>query len=228
MSDGNEAPLHPITPRTLLLDLDGTLVDSLPDLAASLNRLMAARGMAPFAREAVAGMVGDGVRALLDRAFAARGGDPGPRDMADFLADYGAHLADATRPYPGVGAALGRLRAAGWRVAVCTNKPEGLARGVLHATGLLAAIDAVGGGDSFAVRKPDPGHLRATLARAGGATDRAVMAGDHRNDILAAHGAGVKAIFAAWGYGPPAIAAGADAVAEDFAELADLAVRLLA
>lgn len=214
--------------RTLLLDLDGTLVDSVPDLAAALNRLMVARGLAPFALPEVARMVGDGVRALLERAFTARGGTPDARDLADFMADYAAHLADATHPYPGAAAALDRLGAAGWQIAVCTNKPEALARGVLAATGLLPAIAAIGGGDSFAVRKPDPGHLLATLARAGGDPARAVMAGDHRNDILAARGAGLPAIFAAWGYGPLTMAEGAAAIAQDFHELAGIALRLRA
>ena len=212
--------------RTLLLDLDGTLVDSVPDLAASLARLFAARGLAPLPPADVAPMVGDGVRVLLARAFAARGGAPEERDLADYMEDYGAHLADATRPYPGAPAALTRLRAAGWRIAVCTNKPEALARGVLAQTGLAALIDAIGGGDSFPVRKPDPEHLRATLARAGGEAARAVMAGDHRNDVVAAHGAGVPAIFAAWGYGAPAMAEGADAIARNFDELATIASRL--
>ena len=150
---------------------------SVPDLAASLARLFAARGLAPLPQAAVAAMVGDGVRVLLARAFAARGGAPDERDLADYMDDYGAHLADATRPYPGAAATLTRLRAAGWRVAVCTNKPEALARGVLAATGLMKLIDAIGGGDSFPVRKPDPEHLRATLARAGGDAAQAVMVG---------------------------------------------------
>jgi len=146
--------------------------------------------------------------------------------MADFMDDYAAHVADATRPYPGAEAALARLRAAGWAVAVCTNKPEALAHGVLAGTGLAKLVDTVGGGDSFAVRKPDPGHLLATLARAGGTPGGAVMAGDHRNDVLSARGAGIPAVFAAWGYGPPAMAEGADAIAADFPELAEIALRL--
>ena len=214
-------------PRTLLLDLDGTLVDSVPDLAASLNRLMASRGQPPFAQDAVALMVGDGVRVLLERAFAARGGAVESCDVAAFMADYGAHLADATRPFPGAAEAIATLRTDGWRIAVCSNKPEALARGVLEGTGLAALIDAVGGGDSFPVRKPDPWHLVATLARAGGAAERAVMVGDHRNDVVAAHGAGMPAVFAAWGYGPPAMAAGAEAIAASFAELPAIARRLL-
>ena len=212
---------------TLLLDLDGTLVDSAPDLAACLNRLLASRGFAPLAPTAVVAMIGDGVGMLLQRGFAARDAVPDAQALADFMADYAAHLADATRPYPGAAAALARLRGAGWRLGVCTNKPEALARGVLAATGLLPAIAAIGGGDSFPVRKPDPGHLRATLARAGGDPARAVMAGDHRNDILAARGAGLPSVFAAWGYGTPEMAAGADAIAAGFAHLPGLVMRLL-
>lgn len=212
--------------RTLLLDLDGTLVDSVPDLAASLNRLMAARGLPPFAMPEVAGMVGDGVRVLLARAFAARGGAPDAQDLDAFMTDYAAHLTDATRPYPGAATALERLRGAGWSIAVCTNKPEALARGVLDGTGLLPLVSAIGGGDSFPVRKPDPGHLRATLARAGGDAAAALMAGDHRNDIHAARAAGIPAVFAAWGYGAPGMEDGADAVAADFAELTEIALRL--
>jgi phosphoglycolate phosphatase len=214
-------------PRTLLLDLDGTLVDTVPDLASSLNRLMTAHGLRPFAGQEVALMVGDGVRVLLERAFAARGGAPEARDLDGFMADYGAHLADASRPFPGAAAALAELRAEGWGMAVCTNKPEAMARGVLAGAGLAPLIDAIGGGDSFPVRKPDPGHLLATLTRAGGAADGAVMVGDHRNDVVAAHGAGMPAVFAAWGYGPPATAEGAEAIARSFAELPALVRRLL-
>jgi phosphoglycolate phosphatase len=213
--------------RCLVLDLDGTLVDSAPDLAAALNRLMAARDLPPFTLPEVARMVGDGVRALLERAFAARDGVPDAQALRDYMADYAAHVADATRPYPGVAATLEALAARGWRLAVCTNKPEALAHAVLSATGLAGFFAAVGGGDSFPARKPDPAHLLATLAAAGAAPGGAVMAGDHRNDILAATGAGVPCIFAAWGYGPAAMGAGAAAVAGSFGELVGLAERLL-
>ncbi len=202
--------------RCLVLDLDGTLVDSAPDIAASLNRLMEARGLAPFPLAEVTAMVGDGVQVLLDRAFAARGVAADAAALAGFSADYGANCAVATRPYPGAAAALAGMAAAGWRFAVCTNKPEAMARAILAATGLAGPIAAVGGGDSFPVRKPDPAHLLATLAAAGADPARAVMLGDHRNDILAARGAGVPAVFAAWGYGPPAMSDGAKAVAPDF------------
>jgi phosphoglycolate phosphatase len=213
--------------RTLLLDLDGTLVDSVPDLAAALNRLMQARGLAAFDLAAVARMVGDGVAALLARAFATRAAVQDAAALPDFLADYTAHAADATRPFPGVEAGLDRLAAGGWRLAVCTNKPEAAARALLRALRLESRFAAIGGGDSFPVRKPDPAHLLATLAAAGGAPARALMAGDHHNDVAAGAGAGIPCIFAAWGYGPAAMAAGAAATAASFAELVIQAERLL-
>ena len=129
---------------------------------------------------------------------------------------------------PGVAEGLRALACEGWRLAVCTNKPEAAARTLLSALGLAPYLAAVGGGDSFAVRKPDPRHLLATLAAAGGIAARAVMGGDHANDVAAARGAGLPCIFAAWGYGPPAMSAGAVAVARDFTELATIARLLLA
>jgi phosphoglycolate phosphatase len=206
--------------RTLLLDLDGTLVDTVPDIAAALNRLMMSRGLALFDFHATAAMVGDGVAVLVNRAFAARGVVPDERALADFSADYGAHAAIASRPYPGVPELLRDLSAAGWRLAICTNKPVAAASALLEALDLMPLLCAIGGGDSFPVRKPDPAHLLATLAAAGGDVASAIMVGDHANDIAAAKGAGVKSVFVTWGYGPITMAAGADAVVHDIAELA--------
>jgi phosphoglycolate phosphatase len=216
-----------IVTRTLLLDLDGTLVHSVPDLAAALNRLMRPRGLAGFSHAETAAMVGDGVAKLVERALAARGLPPDAAAVATFSADYGAHAADESRPYPGVADALRSLAEEGWRLAVCTNKPEAAARAVLGALGLADCFAAIGGGDSFPVRKPDPAHLLATLQAAGGEAAYAVMAGDHANDVAAAGAAGVACIFAAWGYGPPSMAAGAVAVAQNFPEMAAIARRLL-
>lgn len=213
--------------RTLLLDLDGTLVHSVPDLAAALNRLMRARGLAGLTHSETALMVGDGVARLVERAFAARRLDPDAAAVAEFSADYGANAAVETRAYPGVAQGLRSLAGDGWRLAVCTNKPEAIARSLLAALELEPLFAAIGGGDSFPLRKPDPRHLLATLRAAGGEPGRAVMAGDHANDITAARGAGLPCIFAAWGYGPPAMADGAAAVAESFSELTAIARRLL-
>ena len=197
-------------------------MDSVPDLAAALNRLMAARGLAAFSRAEVTAMVGDGAAALVARAFAARDRVQDGAALDDFLADYTANTAVETHLFPGVEAGLARLAAAGWRLAVCTNKPEAAARALLAALGIDGVFAAVGGGDSYPVRKPDPAHLLATLAQAGGTVAGAVMAGDHHNDVAAARGAGVPCIFAAWGYGPLAMGDGA-AVAADFDELVSLA-----
>jgi phosphoglycolate phosphatase len=217
---------EPVKP-TLLLDLDGTLIDSAPDLAAALNRLMARHGLALFSREETASMVGDGVRRLVERAFAARGSVPNERDLASFAADYGRNCAVETRPYPDVAKTLRALRQSGWRLAVCTNKLEAAARQVLAAFGLAELFNAIGGGDSFPVRKPDPAHVLATLRASGGVRERAVLAGDHRNDVLAAHGAGLPCVFADWGYGTAEMKAQADAVAARFADLPEAAARLL-
>ena len=212
---------------TLLLDLDGTLVDSVPDLAAALNRLMAARDLAPFSAAETARMVGDGIAALVACAFAARGQTADAQAIAAYAADYAVRSAVASRLYPGVAETLAELDAEGWRLAVCTNKPEATARALLDTLGIGTRFAAVGGGDSFPVRKPDPAHLLATLAAAGGTVARAVMAGDHANDLVAARGAGIPGIFAAWGYGPPEIGRTASAVAHHFTELPSLAGGLL-
>ena len=213
--------------RTLLLDLDGTLVDSAPDLAASLNRVLARPG-APFTPAEIAPMIGDGAGVLARRAMAARGLPESPEMIQRFTEDYGAHAAELTQPYPGVLDGLRALTAAGWRLAVCTNKPEAAARTLLAALGFQDLLAAVGGGDSFPVRKPDPGHMLGTLRLAGGEPGAAVAVGDHRNDVAAARGAGLPCIFAAWGYGGPEMAEGAAAVAHDFAEVQVSAETLLA
>jgi phosphoglycolate phosphatase len=212
--------------RCLVLDLDGTITDSLPDIAAALNRSLAGHGQAPLPLEQVRPMVGDGVAQLFQRGYAARGLTPTPDDMAAGLADYTANSTAGTVLYPGALDALRALAAAGWRLAVCTNKPAAPARLLLAHVGLLPLLAAVGAGDSFPVKKPDPDHIRLTLREAGGEPERSVMIGDHHNDVAAGKGAGLAVIFAAWGYGAAAMAAGADVVAESFAEVPALCARL--
>ena len=207
--------------RCAVFDLDGTLVDSAPDIHAALDRLMARRRLPGFARAEVVGMIGDGVRVLLERACTARGIALDEESFDHFMADYEANAAVLTQPFDGIPELLGALGDAGWRLAVCTNKPEAAARVLLSGLGLDRHFSALGGGDSFPMRKPDPGHLRATLAAAGAAPDQAVMIGDHANDMLAARGAGVRAIFAGWGYGPQSMAGGAP-IALDVAGLRSL------
>ena len=208
-------------PRCAVFDLDGTLVDSAPDIHAALDRLMARRRLPGFARAEVVGMIGDGVRVLLERACTARGIALDEESFDHFMADYEANAAVLTQPFDGIPELLGALGDAGWRLAVCTNKPEAAARVLLSGLGLDRHFSALGGGDSFPMRKPDPGHLRATLTAAGAAPEQAVMIGDHANDMLAARGAGVRAIFAGWGSGPQSMAGGAP-IAPDVAALRSL------
>lgn len=212
---------------TLMLDLDGTLVDSVPDLAAAINRMLAARGLAPYSEPEIKAMVGDGTPKLVERAFAGR---PAPEDSsahADFLADYAAHTTDVTRPFPGVPETLARLSKTGWRLVVCTNKPEAPARTLLANLGLLPFFATIGGGDSYPFRKPDPRFLDATLQAAGADKKRAIMVGDHPNDVNGAAGIGIPSIFAAWGYSPLAAGSHATATATHFTDLPDIAARLI-
>jgi phosphoglycolate phosphatase len=217
----------PTASRTLVLDLDGTLVDTLPDLRASLNRLMLAHRLQEFPAREVAAFIGDGAGVLVRRAMAARQREAAQSDPDAFLADYTTHAADESALFPGVAEALDRARVDGWRLAVSTNKPEGPARSLLGALGITHLFAAIGGGDSFPTRKPDAAHLLATIAAAGGQPRASVMVGDHRNNILAATGAGVPAIFARWGYGSPDMAAGAVAESVTFAEIPAIFAKML-
>jgi phosphoglycolate phosphatase len=211
----------------LVLDLDGTLVDSLPDLTGALNRLMTARDLLTFQPAAIKPMIGDGTKKLLERAFGARGQRPRIGDHDLFVADYTSHVAAETHPYPQVDETLAALQAVGWRFAICTNKSIAATEALLKALGLRHWFAALGCGDSFAAHKPDPVHLLGTVAAANGTPGRALMVGDHANDVAAARAAAIPAIFAAWGYGNAVVPPGTAAVAQHFAELAVIAPRLM-
>lgn len=208
----------------LVCDLDGTLIDSVPDLAAAVNALLTELERPPLEQAAVARMVGDGVAKLVERALAARGLTPDPETFSKYLARYRTlydrTLMNETRPYPGATETLKALRQTGWRLAICTNKPEAPTRTILEALDLDALFEAVAGGDSYPVRKPDPGHILALLAGMGATPAEALMLGDGVNDIAAAHAAGLPVIAVAHGYGTvPARELGADVVIERFAAL---------
>lgn len=207
------------TPPVLLVDLDGTLIDTLPGLAAALNETLGAAGIAPFAPAEIRRFVGDGIRPLLERALAARGRDFDEALLGDFRARYEADPARGCAPFPGAGEALAALRAEGVRIALCTNKPEAPSRALLEAFGLAPLFDALGCGDSFPYRKPDPRHPAATLARLGAGPERAALLGDHANDVAAARGLGIPALYALWGYGGAEMGAGSAAPLAGFADL---------
>ncbi|MCQ8240741.1 HAD hydrolase-like protein [Rhizosaccharibacter radicis] len=212
----------------LVFDLDGTLVDTLNDITAAANRLLTSQKLAPITAAEVRPMIGDGVAVLVQRLLASRQQPPDAALERAYAADYAAHAAGTSALFDGMPELLERLRNDGWQLAVCTNKPAAATQRLLEALGISSLFgDAVGGGDSFPVRKPDPVHLLGTVSLAGGSPGRAVMLGDHRNDVDAAHGAGMPCIFAGWGFGSEEMAAGADAVAAHPRDVPDLARALL-
>jgi len=213
----------------LLFDLDGTLVDSVPDLTLALNQVLGEHGYKPLTPAEVAPMVGDGVPALVERAFAARGGGIAEAASAlpRYIAVYEANATNLTRPYPGVPETLAFLRNRGYRTAVCTNKLQQASETVLSGLGLVGLFDGVAGGDRYKVKKPDKGHLLGLIAELGGDAQRAVMIGDSENDAAAAHAAALPLIIMSYGYArtDPAML-GADAVLAFFSELPSALERL--
>jgi phosphoglycolate phosphatase len=207
--------------RHLIFDLDGTLVDSAPDLATALNGLLGEFGRPALTEPAVRAMVGDGAGVLVERGLAAAGLEDADRPAAlqRFLALYRDCLIDRTRAYPEVEATLERLQAAGHKLAVCTNKPFDPTQRILKALKLDRFFGAVIGGDSLPQRKPDPAPLLAAIAGVGGTAATAVMIGDSANDVLCARAAAVTAILIPSDYGNPA--EDADLKLARFAELPD-------
>ncbi len=171
-----------MTAPTLVFDLDGTLVDTAPDIVRALNTVLAGEGLAPLATETALTMVGRGARLLISTAFAASGrhieGAELERLFNALIGHYAAHIADESRPYPGVEAALDRFTAAGWRLAVCTNKPDPLVRPILEALNLAPRFAAMVGQGALPWLKPDPRVFDETVRLAGGAPKHAVMVGN--------------------------------------------------
>ncbi|UAK26731.1 phosphoglycolate phosphatase [Sphingomonas nostoxanthinifaciens] len=185
----------------VVFDLDGTLADTAPDLTAALNHALEALGRAPVPPESVRAMVGHGARALLERGLAATGEvneDLVERGFPIFLDHYRAHIADGSRPYPGVEAALDALSARGVRLAICTNKLEDLARMFVSAIGWDGRFAAIVGGDTLPQRKPDPAPVHAAIAQAGGGT--AAFVGDSISDTDAARAAGIPCVAVTFGF----------------------------
>ena len=193
-----------MTRPTIVFDLDGTLIDTAPDLLDSLNHVITGEGLAPVAPDRLRAHVGHGGRAMLKRAYAAqeRHLDEAvlERLSGAFIAHYMAGMPGRSRPFAGATDCLARFAGAGWRMAVCTNKLEHLSRTLLGALGLDGRFAAICGADTFAVRKPDPGHLTGTIERAGGTRDNAVMVGDSKTDIDTAKAAGIPVVAVDFGY----------------------------
>lgn len=193
-----------MTAPIIVFDLDGTLVDTAPDLLDSLNYALVIGGLTQSDRNALQGFVGHGGRVMIERAFAAQG-TPLEQEMLDrmmeaFLDHYADNIPGASLPYPGAVDAIERFAAAGFLLAVCTNKLEKLSVSLIRALELDRHFAANCGADSFSFRKPDPRHLLETIARAGGDPARAVMVGDSRTDIDTAKAAGIPVVAVDFGY----------------------------
>jgi phosphoglycolate phosphatase len=189
----------------LIFDLDGTLIDSAGDIRAALNHALTIHGRPKLDIGTVRAMTGDGIAKLVERGFAASGALPDPTTLdaavRDALAAYTARPTAETAPYPGVVEALEAFRAAGLRMAICTNKAEAPSRLVLDELDLAPFFGTVIGGDSLRRRKPDPEAVLVCLEGLGVAPGEALFVGDSRNDVLSAHAAGLPAVLIPSGYG---------------------------
>jgi len=213
---------HPL----LVFDLDGTLAETAGDLMGTLNVILEREGLEPVPLESARTMLGAGGKALIARGFARAGralaADKHQLLFADFLAHYNAHIADNSWLFPGVVAALDRCAAAGYRLAVCTNKLEHSSNLLLNKLGVAKRFAFICGQDTFGVAKPDPKPLIETIASAGGTLGSAIMVGDSRTDIDTARAAGVPVIAVDFGYTDVAVADLApDRVISHFDELWD-------
>ena len=210
--------------HTIVFDLDGTLVDTAPDLTSALNLVLAGEGLPAVADDDARRMIGGGSRRMIERALIAQGRNV-PSAEVDrifgmFIDHYGAHIADRSRPFPHLESVLQRLGGEGFRLAVCTNKLEWLSVRLLDTLNLSRYFAAICGHDTFGIQKPDPQMLRLTIRRAGGQVQRAIMIGDSLTDVRTARAANVPVIAVGFGYSevmPQAL--NADRLISSFSEL---------
>lgn len=208
----------------LVFDLDGTLVDTAPDLIDTLNVIFAREGLAPVPYDTARNLIGGGARAMIVRGLEAEGLSASPAELdrlfGDFISHYSDHIADRSRPFPELTEALDALASDGWRFAVCTNKLEDLSVRLLQQLGLAERFNAICGQDTFGIQKPDPEVLRRTVAAAGGTLARAIMVGDSMTDVRTARAAGIPVIAVDFGYTErPASEFQADCIISGFGQL---------
>lgn len=204
MSHTSIATAQTLGQPIIVFDLDGTLVDTAPDLLGSLNHCLIAGGMASADPLALRKFVGSGAKVMLERAHQAQNKHLSPEQLQNlyelFVEHYNGNMPGSSAFYPGVLACLDRLSAAGYLLAVCTNKFEVSAKKLLETMGETQRFAAICGQDTFPYRKPDPRHLLDTIALAGGNASQAIMVGDSRADIDAAKAAGIPVIAVDFGY----------------------------
>ena len=220
-------------PQAILFDLDGTLIDSAPDIAAATNRLLAGHGHGPLTLAEVRAMIGNGIAKLVERAFAARGealsGDALHGRAADMMAIYGDHLTVETVLMPGAAEMVAAYHKARVKTGVVTNKPEGFTRTILAHFGLSPFVDVVVGGDTGPARKPAPDMLHHALAELGVSAARALMVGDSPADVDAARAAFMASVAVRGGYtNVPADDLGANIVIDRLSDLPQAIERLKA
>lgn len=227
-----ELDLSAIAGSTIAFDLDGTLVDTAPDLIGTLNVLLAQEGVAALPLDEARPFIGRGAKWMIQRGFEAAGAPLDPAQLPAlfdrFLDYYLAHIADQSRPFPGVEDALERLRGAGARLAVCTNKLTDLSVRLLDAVQLSPFFDAVVGADAAQAQKPDPRHLVAAVQAAGGSMDKAILVGDAATDAGAARAANAGLILVTFGYTEtPAAELSPDVLIDRFDQLPGACASLL-
>lgn len=216
----------------IAFDLDGTLVDTAPDLIGTLNVLLAEEGVRPFPLDQARPFIGKGARWLIERGFAEAGAPLAPERLPGlfdrFIARYLDHIADESRPYPGCVEALDRLKAAGAKLCVCTNKLTGLSASLLGTLGIADRFEVIVGADAAPAIKPDPRHLAAAVDAVGGEMKRTILVGDAATDAGAARAAGAGLILVSFGYTEtPAAELAPDILIDHFDELPNACERLL-
>jgi phosphoglycolate phosphatase len=217
---------------TIVFDLDGTMVDTAPDLIHATNHALEMHGMARVPTRVIQPAVGFGARPMIRAAMEELGRAPSDEELTrmleDFLVYYADHLVVDSRAFPGLAPALEALRDEGAILAVCTNKREGLAKKLLAELKLDGYFAAIAGVETFPWRKPDPRHITETIQLAGGNPARAVMVGDSSPDARAAKGAGIPFIAVSFGYGEtPVETLEPDAIIHKFADLVPTLAALL-
>jgi phosphoglycolate phosphatase len=209
---------------TIVFDLDGTLIDTAPDLIDTLNFILTEQRLPTVPYADARPLIGGGAKSMIERALQLEGRSATAADVdalyGPFVAYYAEHIADRSRPFPGLEPVLDRLAAQGHPLAVCTNKLEWLSKRLLDALGLSGRFAAICGQDTFGIQKPDPEVFRATVLRAGGDPARAVMVGDSITDIRTAKNARVPVVAVDFGYTDvPVSELGPDRVISSFADL---------